>query len=30
MRNTWVSFLNVSLELHADVNADKQISQTWN
>ena len=29
LRNTWVSFLNVSLKMHADVIAGRQINQTW-
>ena len=28
LRNTWVSFLNVSLKMHADVIAGRQINQT--
>ena len=28
LRNTWVSFLNVSLKIHADVIAGRQINQT--
>ena len=28
LRNTWVSFLNVSLNMHADVIAGRQINQT--
>ena len=29
-RNVWVSLLNVSLEMHADVIARRQFNQTWN
>ena len=29
LKNTWVSFLSVSLKMHADVNAGSQIIQTW-
>ena len=28
-RNTWVSFLNVSLKMHADVIASRQINQIF-
>ena len=30
LRNTWISFLNVSLKMHADVIAGRQINQTLN
>ena len=30
LRNTWVSFLNVSLKMHANVIAGRQINQTLN
>ena len=30
LRNTWVSFLNKFLEMHADVIADRQINQAQN
>ena len=30
LKNTWVSFLNVSLKLRADVIAGRQINQTLN
>ena len=29
LSNTWVSFLNVSLNLHADFIAGRQLYQTW-
>ena len=29
LRNIWVSFLNVSLKMHADLIAGRQIIQTW-
>ena len=29
LRNTWVSFLNVSLKIHADVIVGRQILQTF-
>ena len=28
-RNTWLSFVNVSLKMHADVIAGRQINQSW-
>ena len=28
--NTWVSFLNVSIKMHADINAGRQTNQNWN
>ena len=30
LRNTWVSFLNVSLKKHTDVIAGREINQTYN
>ena len=30
LRNTWVTFLNVSLKMHADVIAGRQINQILN